>query len=351
MKFFNTLILFLSCISFIQAQITFDVEDMLPFGDSIVYHTDTTSLFLTAGDAGENQTWNYSDLLQETQFTSYSIDPATTANAADFPTATHAFDFGGGGFYFYMENSVTESQAIGFAGDFFGTGNPMSNIFLDPQKQFEFPMMYNTSFADNYSFSMTFDGADFGVDSIRFTRTATYDVEIDGWGEITTPFGTYECYRRHILDSYEDVIEVFQFVWIPFQTDNGVDESYEWITREAHGSVLTMNIDNATGETTSIDYAEVEALPPNSNYNLEDKIAIDLYPNPTSEIIYLTIESSNENYEVNIFDTAGRKVYEDNSVTSGTHSISLKNQATGNYLMQIKETKTGAIATKKITLQ
>lgn len=67
---------------------------------------------------------------------------------------------------------------------------------------------------------------------------------------------------------------------------------------------------------------------------------IELYPNPTSDVINVNIEMNGltENLELTVFDVLGRKVYERADVISNvyTHSISMRNMASGQYMIRFK---------------
>lgn len=265
MKKIYTLLLSTCCLWGLNAQtpIVFDDSHMPVPGDSAVYHTDTLSMGLSPGSAGESQDWNFSDLGDHTVNTIYYLDPADTPNATDFPTATEVIDFGGGGFLIYTETNADGNSVLGFSADFTGTGELAALPFPNAQQTYQFPTAYGEAFTDDYTFQFSFDGSDFGVDSVRFVRQGTYSVEVDGWGLVTTPMGTFGSLRRHIVDSYTETTSIYTFgTWVPFDESDSVEESYEWLAREAKGPVLTMNIDNATGQVTTVDYAEATPIPP-----------------------------------------------------------------------------------------
>ncbi len=257
---YSTLFLF-SFILSLQAQIVFDQDDLGVPGTTYPFITDTLPTGLTPGPAGMNETWNFTALnVHEFNDITYE-DPANTTDGSFFPNSELAVDLLGNGAFFYLDVDPAYADILGFSGDVFGVGFPITLPYTDPQRQFNFPVTYNTTSTDDYSFTATLDAALLGVtqaDSIRLTRTGTVTTEVDGYGTINTPFGSYATMRTHVVDTYEDVIEGFTFgTWFPFQTINTTEERYEWLAEETNGPVLTMDVDPNTGDATSINYANL----------------------------------------------------------------------------------------------
>ncbi len=261
MKNIFTSLFLLFCSLGLTAQIVYDMDDLGVPGETYSFITDTLPNALVPGAMGENVTWDFTNLnVHSIDEITYEL-PSNTLYGAAFPTSDLAVDFGGGA-YFYTEVETAFANTLGFGGDVFGLGFPLIVQYSDPQRLFEFPMSYNTTFTDSYSFSVTIDAALVGipqVDSVRLDRSGSITVTVDGWGMATTPFGTYSTMRTHIVDTYtDDILGYTAGTWIPFQSDTGVEERYEWLAEESKGGALvSMSINPDTGDVLNIEYANL----------------------------------------------------------------------------------------------
>jgi hypothetical protein len=79
---------------------------------------------------------------------------------------------------------------------------------------------------------------------------------------------------------------------------------------------------------------------------------INLFPNPTSDVININIEVGgiNADMTMSVFDMLGRKVYEVNDAFTGmySHSIGMTNWAAGQYMVRFNIN--GQMVTKKFVL-
>ncbi len=270
--FFYTLLLSISTLC-LNAQITFGDTDLPTAGDAFQFLTDTlTAGVITPGAAGASQTWNLPSLNVHNIFTTNYVDATTTPFSSDFPTANVALDIGGGN-YVYYENTTTHSDIIGLGGDPTGTGFPLAFAFDDPQRDYQLPTNFGDNFTDTYSFTATIDGSAFQVDSIRITRTGTRNVNVDAWGMLTLPgSGPHDVLRTFVVDNYTDVIEAQTFgFWVPVQTTTTDEESYIFVSKESKGALVTMNMDIATGDVSSIDYANLSGVAvPEADFTFND---------------------------------------------------------------------------------
>ena len=95
------------------AQITVDTDDVVSIGDTRYLATDDSpDGSIAPGNAGVNQTWDFSALNAESIETVEFLDPAGTPYATDFPDATLAFAIDVG--YGYIINSANGLTILGF---------------------------------------------------------------------------------------------------------------------------------------------------------------------------------------------------------------------------------------------
>ncbi len=102
---------------------------------------------------------------------------------------------------------------------------------------------------------------------------------------------------------------------------------------------------DATGNYETLN-SEDKETPIASTIENSSVSKINIYPNPTSDLLYL--EGINERQEYELIDNSGKKVKE-GKLTKQLNTISLVNLAKGNYLLRIKGSK--RISLQKIIKQ
>ncbi len=175
------------------SQITITTSDLPTVNTHVVVVTDTLPTVLP-GSGGAAQTWDFSSLNIGSIDTTVFVDPATTLYASDFPTsnlATYNASFDSN--VNYLNSSSSALTVLGF-------GSPDNPFTTDPfivhflpsgQDIIQLPATYNQTFSGSYMFKLEFSYSVYGSDSIRVIQHSNYDSDIDGWGNVTTPFGTY----------------------------------------------------------------------------------------------------------------------------------------------------------------
>ncbi len=273
----------------IQAQITFEATDIPVIGDVLIFANDTLPT-QGPGTDGAGQSWDFSGIGNDVNFVVDNVDPATTPYAAVFPDADLCQIVDTDVFVFF-KNDPSFQDVIGIGAD---AGPPLGVTGIrmnDFQRNFEFPVTSTSSFSDDYSFSVTIDGTDFDVDSVRLTRTGTRTVDVVGDGTILTPNSTtpYNTLKLNIVDTYNDVIEVLFFgFWTEVDNTSSTDQTYTWLAKETKGTVLSMGIDQATGNPISIAYYWEPMIPaPDAAFTYtEDAVpgVINFMDNSTGDI-------------------------------------------------------------------
>lgn len=127
------------------AQITITDTDIGSVGDVRIQKIDENPVGISLGNAGENQTWDFSDLTQDNINELNFIDPAETGFSATFPMANLAIE--NDGFHLFLSNSPNALYILGYVGDF-GV-YPLEN----PELILEFPTQYE----DEFGFSVQLD--------------------------------------------------------------------------------------------------------------------------------------------------------------------------------------------------
>ncbi|MEM6966674.1 MAG: PKD domain-containing protein [Bacteroidota bacterium] len=231
---------------FLQAQITITASDLPQAGDVISSVNCDVPPNFSIGSAGANQSYDFSGLIQlDTTVTSF-VNVSGTAGASEFPNATLASDEDGD--FIYYEQTSDAFFLVGFYIDTStaGIGQFLASPFDPPQKIFEIPTTFNTSFVDNNAFTLTIAEDSGLADSIRTTTTFTNDVLVDGYGTITTPDGTFDCLRERRYQTTTSTTELYiAGMWTPFGipiTFN--DTTYNWYANNSSGPMASATIEN-----------------------------------------------------------------------------------------------------------
>ncbi|WP_107037727.1 T9SS type A sorting domain-containing protein [Brumimicrobium mesophilum] len=204
-----------------------------------------------------------------------------------------------------------EGQSIGFQSDTIEIG-------------YEFPLNFGDSYSSVGYTDINFSPLYEARIKMHRQRTST----VDGYGQLTTPHGTYDVLRiHHSIEELDSIYIEFGPIqqWIPFPR---ITSEYEWWAKNKKRPVLKIETETLFGaETPSrISYLNNQVAQLEKN-ELETKV----YPNPSNGII--NIESLVLINTIKVFSTDGRMVYQ--KATSGTNStINLSHLTPGMYTIQ-----------------
>ncbi len=253
----------------LTAQISIEAGDMPSVGDIIEVANDTLAGKLDIGSAGPDQVWDFSSLVaHETGFQAFE-SPTGTIGDTLFPSATLALNLGVG--YNYFELTDSFFLDLGLYADLFGTGTPVEVAINPPNKTFKIPSNYEDTYENNYNFSFTIDGSGFGVDSLRLVRTNIENNEIDAWGSLKMPFGTFDVLRIKkevlIIDSiWIQVFGIEQFL----QATANSSFVYNFVSKESKGSLASVTLD-AEGIPVGVGFTVLPPIePPTAQFSYVD---------------------------------------------------------------------------------
>lgn len=244
-----------------MAQISIIGEDMPVTGD-------TLRISLTANLAGHDPSqtgagyfWNYSDLQHDTQRVERFLNTNATPfiyqfifnqNVANLAYPIDAIGFIPGieitdAYIFYKKNAGSYLRA-GYAATVMGLPLPMK--FDYPELLYTFPLTMNSprdSSLSNFSLGLP----SFGYLSIERKRIN----EVDGWGNLTTPFGTFEVLRIRSSVYERDSIYIDSI-----QTGLPIIRNYteyQWLAKEQGIPVLTITVEGPLVTATYRDFARI----------------------------------------------------------------------------------------------
>ncbi|TXB59740.1 PKD domain-containing protein [Phaeodactylibacter luteus] len=234
-----------------QSQITLGPDDIPAFGTVLSFGVDTLPFEPGIGQAAaEAQTWSFLGLSAGETFDNTVVDPAATPAGGLFPNATFAFEASNG---LYAYATLTEDALLAAGGSAPGpTGEVFTVAFNPGQQLLPVPATYGSSFSSTFGFQLEIDGSDFGADSIRIIEQGSVTAEIDAFGEVTVPAGTFEALRQRseVITNDSIYAKVFGFfILVDVITDTTV--TYEWWAADGVGSVCSIDFDTEGNPTSA----------------------------------------------------------------------------------------------------
>lgn len=316
-KHLNLLFLLFPAVSLI-AQPTIISTDLTPnTGESFVKNlTD----YQTPPSGGSNVTWDLSSMVSNsTQTISYvspnSNFPLTNRNQSTNGTTNQYFEMNSTGWFIHgvLANGVTIT-------------------YQDPLQFLKFSMTMGTSYTDDFIASFNSSGYD-------FVRSGTITSEVDGYGTLITPEGTFtNVLRVHYIIDYSDVSD--------FLGELAYNEdSYIWYKAGQHIELASLSsITTDFGPTTFGSYAETTGLGISEEENME----ITIYPNPANE--YFIINNNDVFSEISLSDLNGTFLEIEVEKNIDKLIVSTENIPSGVYLLHLKNLN-GFISVRKITIE
>ncbi|MDP1800955.1 MAG: T9SS type A sorting domain-containing protein [Bacteroidota bacterium] len=281
---------FLTAVSVAQP-ITLTSANFPGGGDTLRYTNAQVSSVGNYTQTGANFIWNYSALVYNSQ------------GRRDFNLAIqtpYAFFFFGlneygekiadnisagpltiSNYYNYYKKQTSPINA--FVADGIGmtfSSVPVPSYFSDKDELYTFPMTYGDYDSTTFKFSTPTTTA------LPFTYKKTgYRVsKVDGWGTITTPYGTAPCIRLLTTQYSQDTIKYNAF---SFGFPNN-QRSYQWLvaTEKIPYLEVTGALAGANFTPNQVRYRDNYQNPAGVNENT-DISAMEMYPNPGKDKLWL----------------------------------------------------------------
>lgn len=195
---------------------------------------------------------------------------------------------------------------------------------------YQFPMVYGQSYSS--SGYVDLDLSAFAPFALRQYRTR--ESEVDGWGTLITPYGSFDCLRIHHTINERDSIYIdfgIGPIWIPIPIPT--IHEYEWWTKQQKGPILKVKANAVFGSqiTNEVMYRDNFRPELNVSLNSEALEAYILYPNPAQN--FLRIKGVNQNSVIKIFDRLGKLVIDQ----MYNNYVNIEKLETGTYFIQFQD--------------
>lgn len=336
-----------SCIAFVslQAQITISSNDFGSVGETFTVGTHTAP-GVGPGNAGPNQTWDFSNLITQDLDTVQFLNPSGLPGSTSFSGANLAIESNDGLFFF--DKSSSGVNTLGGASSLGGV--PAVAVYNPPQILLPFPAAFNDQFTSSTAFktelAFTIDtivlGCNIRIDSIRVVRNSTLNTLFDAWGTVTLPSGSFPSLRANSLENTTDSIYIYvpnglqclflgvnepagwilapnlliQAAGFPGNVIQGSTRIYTWYANGEKFGVLAMQMDdqsNVASARFKSDATQLVSIENNDNTNWQ------VHPNPASTSVQFGLSQTGL---VTVTDLSGRVIWENevqpNTVVSTT---------------------------------
>lgn len=279
--------------SVLHAQITIENSDLPAEGSSYYLSAANPVTDYDFTLTGPNYSWDFSDLeffgQQPQNYVAISEaplayqfvfnNPFDPEHYADFANAQDGFDLGGQftfeDFYAFYQSNPDAYNAVGFAGTINGIPLPAGSSPVDTV--YSLPMNYEDSFEGYSEWLVQIPG----IVTYKLKQTRSY--EVDGWGTVTTPYGSFEALRvRMQIDAVDSIsVEALSF---SFENERNSVE-YQWLSPGEGVPVLQAT--ESFGFVSNISYKDEQFI------SVEELNAdFQMYPNPSNGSVIINAKEA-----------------------------------------------------------
>lgn len=204
---------------------------------------------------------------------------------------------------------------------------PMAADTIDTE--FVLPMNYTDSWNSNSYMYVDLNPAFNGI----FVRHQQRSSEVDGWGAVTTPFGTFDVLRVRSFLTFQDSAYVdlgFGGTWLELPTPDQVE--YTWWSDNNKVPILRITTQDVAGtETvTKVEFKDMERNLAGIETNPDFQGS--MYPNPTNSSVNFTFDEGAN--QIMIYSISGELVYQ-NTITNSTLNLDVADWTSGVYMVKL----------------
>ena len=341
MKKTFTLLFLMAISSYIFAQISVTTADMPTSASKIRLSTATTIGSINYTATGANHTWDFSALNATSQTidtfvavtaTSIYYYPSfvLTANQAEKQPNVNLGIMTLSNEYNFYKNATASYAMIGYGAQFSVIPIPIPLKYDNPDVIYKFPLNFNNvdSSASNGSVSL----ATLGYFGEKKKRKNT----VDGWGTLTTPYGTFQVLRVKSVINVTDSLHLDTIMTFPINISRTITE-YKWIAKNIGYPLVTITETSTGGLPATKTYEYIDSVrqftgiePINASKNIE----LSLYPNPSKEQTTISYNlNTAADVELLVYDITGKlvKTLFKEKQLKGSHQATFNTTSEGIY--------------------
>ena len=358
MKTFSFFILsMISIAAYAQSPITLTRADFprptaastLP--DSVLY-TNAVGATTSQNTAGSSATWNEAGLTGTTAYQNYVAMSATPLVfqlvflSCDFAQPLlNGVNIGTGGLtdaYEYYNYAAADSrlEIKGLGGNLTippsTTGIPTPVLYSSPDVLYQFPIAFGNTDSSNSAFDISLP-LPAPIGTVQVKRKQKRVNNVDAWGSITTPAGTFDVLR--VVSNIQRVDSIITALF-PFGLPSNIVE-YKWLGAGKKLPVLQVNGNIAAGTFTPTTTTFWGQGPSALSPSVINHQSLVVYPNPAISNCAIDFELSEvANVDFYINDIQGKRVGEFHFAkqSAGKHNevLPIAQLLSGHYTITIK---------------
>ena len=340
----------------LNAQITITQSDMPNLNDTLrVSITNKIDTLNNPDSTGANYVWNYSSLVPKSQ----DVEHFILASSTGYPFFPFISSYG------YKTNKIDTTNRV----DFFkksatcyrqvGYGQkinalPAPVIYSPTDTIYNFPLNFGDMDSCNSGYGLPIPGIGyFGQNTKRVNN-------VDGWGTLTTPYGTFQTLRikstLYRVDTiYFDTLHFGISIPLPVQYE------YKWLG-QGEKIPLLLIVANVVGGNPVVsnvmyrDSMRAGVVQVNVQELQSSIFNFNVYPNPSNDFVFISYSlDKSENVLLELFDLSGRKVSDvfNKKQSDGQHieMINLKEKELTSGIYFLRMTVGSKTQNSKIVIQ
>lgn len=285
-----------------------------------------SSATFDVGSAGTNRTWTFGDYDWERITHEELVDAASSPFYANYPTANRCVLSTGDAYPLYIYFRMASNGVY-----FLGTAS--IDTVLAPAGEarvISLPCTYQT----NWTTVMRYEWEP--IPGILFSMTDSSLNTVDGWGTVTTPYGSNPALRM-----FAHTWVITQIPMLPPDITEHV--GYTWLSSQGEQLVTVTSDDGVTDPNFGSGYLSMTGLPeavePVRGPVAQNFAVGQNYPNPFNPSTTLPVEiARNGRVTLNIYDETGRLVsHGEYELAAGHHDLPVSGSdwAAGTYFARV----------------
>jgi hypothetical protein len=304
----------------------------------LVPQSQDTLSFLSVGSTGTNYTVFFSNIGINSNRSNIAIANGTLPTIPGLPiTLSDPYSF------YYKSSTDYKQQGLGITISGFQT--PIA--YTSKDFLYLFPVNYNNSDSCNAAWNFSLTGLGYyGFEQKRVNHA-------DGWGTITTPYGSFSALRIRTELYAKDTLYA-DTLGTGFGIERPKVVEYKWITNNQKIPILQINTTDVVGNEVVTDIIYRDSLRNVGVENISLSQSSKLYPNPAHEYSVLNFYiNKSADVVLRLTDTKGSTLMEKllTGLQPGSHSQIIGTQLLGKGIYYLSISTADKVEVKKLIVQ
>jgi hypothetical protein len=334
-----------------QSQITLTSADVPAANDTLRISNAVIDPQMDFLSTGANYPWNFSDLQSaDQQLNDYN--PISNAqfliqlsygpfaeeryrasyyiSSTELPIAelTSVLPLSIENIYQFSRNTTDSLTLIGYSMTVEGQELPVKSDTIETK--YQFPLHFGDTYSSRGYTALNLNP----IYNAQWRQHRLRNSTVDGWGQIQTPYGTFDVLRIHHLISESDSLYInvnnFGF-WVPIP----IPEShvYEWRAAGQREPILQVNTSIVGNQEQITRVAYLNQYIETAGVS-ENELQVQLYPNPAGNLLTVSASQAMNGYA--IFSPDGKLVANETFTPVHHQNIVLSELPAGSYYIELK---------------